>query len=288
MRHPRDGRDVFPAVLAAIDGAEREICSRSIGWATTLHVLAQDWLCLSLTTPLAVSDYFAASRLRSSAQAVGFWRTVPWRLGLGLIVWLAVTMRTLSWLPRASAECRSRAVVMVKASKHRYADDERRIGRRFGGRLGRHALFEPLMRARGVEIPKAILLEHLTEVPLAESDNVVETVAPDAAENLFANRIHERSLDCSEQTKTFAMPAKNGFGLHEQQRVAPSRKRRREHSDQRTLVSPENRSLHLPGCHDERVAQKGHPPRSTRPANGADQSSGHGRPSTAADAMLRG
>jgi len=51
------------------------------------------------------------------------------------------------------------------------------------------------MRARGVEIAKAILLEHLTEVPLAESNNVVETVAPDAPEKSPANRTHERSLN---------------------------------------------------------------------------------------------
>src|SRR5450432_2610082 len=32
--------------------------------------------------------------------------------------------------------------------------------------------------------------------PLAEDDDVIETVAPDAAEKSLANRIHERSLDC--------------------------------------------------------------------------------------------
>jgi hypothetical protein len=45
---------------------------------------------------------------------------------------------------------------MVKASKHRYADYDRRIGRRLERWLGRSALFEPLMRARGVEVAEAV------------------------------------------------------------------------------------------------------------------------------------
>jgi hypothetical protein len=77
----------------------------------------------------------------------------------------------------------SRAVVMVKASKHRHADDDRRICRRGERRLGRHALFDPLMRPCNVEIVEAILLQHVLEVPLAEDDEVIEALAPDAAEN---------------------------------------------------------------------------------------------------------
>jgi hypothetical protein len=93
---------------------------------------------------------------------------------------------------RASRSC---AVVMVKASKHRNSDHTGRIGPPPEHSRRRHALFEPLMRARGVEIAKAILLEDLTEVPFAENNNVVEALAPDAAEKWRANRIHERSLD---------------------------------------------------------------------------------------------
>jgi hypothetical protein len=85
---------------------------------------------------------------------------------------------------------------MVKASKHRNSNDTRRIGPPLEQACSRHALSYPLVRARGVEIPKAILLEHLTEVPFAEDNNVVETLAPDAAEKPLAKRIHERSLNC--------------------------------------------------------------------------------------------
>ena len=84
---------------------------------------------------------------------------------------------------------------MVKASKHRNSNDTCRIGAPLEDSRSRHALSGPLMRAGGVEIPKAILLEHLTEVPFAENNNVVETLATHAAEKSLANRIHERSLD---------------------------------------------------------------------------------------------
>ena len=53
-------------------------------------------------------------------------------------------------------------------------------------------LSDPLVRPCDVEIVEAVLLEHVLDVPLAEDDNVIETVAPDAAEKSLANRIHER------------------------------------------------------------------------------------------------
>src|SRR5450631_708174 len=84
---------------------------------------------------------------------------------------------------------------MMKPSEHGNGDDTCRIGPPPEHSRSRHALFEPLMRARGVEIAKAILLENLTEMPFAENNNVVEALAPDAAEKPLANRIHERSLD---------------------------------------------------------------------------------------------
>gem|GEM_PF-5201634 len=81
----------------------------------------------------------------------------------------------------------SRAIVMVKASKHRNSNDTRRIGPPLEQACSRHALSDPLVRSRGVEIPKAILLEHLTEVPFAENNHVVETLATHAAEKSLAN-----------------------------------------------------------------------------------------------------
>ena len=71
---------------------------------------------------------------------------------------------------------RSRAVVMVKASEHRDSNDTRRIGPPLEHSRSRHALSDPLMPACGVEILKAIRLEHLAEVPFAENNNVVENL----------------------------------------------------------------------------------------------------------------
>jgi len=106
------------------------------------------------------------------------------------------SLQCLSSLPRPSAGSRCGAIVMVKPAEHRYADNARRISAPFEYALYRNSLPNSLVRPCDVEIPKAILLEHLTEVPFADSNNVVETVAPDAAEKSLANRIHERSLDC--------------------------------------------------------------------------------------------
>jgi hypothetical protein len=84
---------------------------------------------------------------------------------------------------------------MVKASKHRYANYDCRIGRRGERWLGGQALSDPLVRPCDVEIVEAVLLQHVLDVPLAEDDDVIETVAPDAAEKPLANGIHERSLN---------------------------------------------------------------------------------------------
>jgi len=100
----------------------------------------------------------------------------------------------LSWLLRPSTRLRSGAVVMVEASKHRYADYDRRIGRRLDRWLGRHSLPETLMRPCNVE-ERAVLLQHVFEVPLAEDDDVIEALAPDAAKESFADGVHERSLN---------------------------------------------------------------------------------------------
>jgi hypothetical protein len=97
---------------------------------------------------------------------------------------------------RPSAGSRSRAVVMVKASKDRYANYDCRIGRCGERWLGGQALSDPLVRPCDVEIVEAVLLQHVLDVPLAKDDDVIETVAPDAAEKSLANRIHERGLDC--------------------------------------------------------------------------------------------
>jgi len=103
---------------------------------------------------------------------------------------------TLSWLPRQSEGSRSHAVVVVKASKHWYADYDCRIGRHGERWLGGQALSDPLVRPRDIEVTEAVLLQHVLDVPHAEDDDVIETVAPDAAEKSLANRIHERSSEC--------------------------------------------------------------------------------------------
>jgi hypothetical protein len=311
---------------------------------------------------------------------------------------------------------------MVKPAEHRCADNACKISGPFEHALYRNSLPNSLVRACEVEIAEAVLLQHVLEVPLAEDHDVIETVAPDAAEKSLANRIHERSLDrrpknvdagtgrgateigaelavvvaddelgssaegrgltellrrplrgrvprdadvhealgvdvddeeredrtkpnvirlekiagphgmiarervpalparrqrpmafahvpldrafrdvnpkleelaantlgtpesilCGhasnelddvrrharsrwlrrlglptpQQTKAFAVPAKDGFGLHEQQRVAPSWKRRYKERDQSAFVAAKNRSLHLPCRHNELLAQK--------------------------------
>ena len=91
---------------------------------------------------------------------------------------------------------RSRAVVTVKASKHRNSDDTCRIGPPLERSRSRHALSDPLVGPCDVEIVEAVLIERALDVPLAEDDEVIETVAPDAAEKSLTNRIHERSVDC--------------------------------------------------------------------------------------------
>ena len=79
---------------------------------------------------------------------------------------------------------------MVKAPKHWYADCDCRIGRRRELWLGGQAS-DPL--PCGVEIVEAVLLQRMLDVALAEDDDVIETVWPDAAEKSLANRIHERA-----------------------------------------------------------------------------------------------
>ena len=61
---------------------------------------------------------------------------------------------------------RGGAIVMVKPAEHRYADNARRISAPFEHALYRNSLPNSLVRPCDVEIPKAILLEHLTEVPI--------------------------------------------------------------------------------------------------------------------------
>jgi hypothetical protein len=78
----------------------------------------------------------------------------------------------------------------------------------------------------------------------------------DIGRDARSRRLLRPRLPAPEQAKPFPVPAKHGLGLHEQQRVAPSWKRGREQHGQPTLVSPEDRSLHLPACHDELLAQK--------------------------------
>ena len=53
---------------------------------------------------------------------------------------------------------------------------------------------DTLMRASGVEIPQAILLRHVLEVPLAKDDDVIDALAPDATEKPLANGISAPNL----------------------------------------------------------------------------------------------
>ena len=71
---------------------------------------------------------------------------------------------------------------MVKASKHRNSDDTCRIGPPLERSRIRHALSDPLVRPCDVEIVEAVLLERVLDVPLAKDDDVIETLAPNAAQ----------------------------------------------------------------------------------------------------------
>ena len=81
---------------------------------------------------------------------------------------------------------------MMKPSEHGNGDDAGKVGSRFERLRDRHALADPLVRTRGVEIPKAVLAEHSLEVALAQDDHVIEAFAAHAAKESFARRVHER------------------------------------------------------------------------------------------------
>jgi len=80
----------------------------------------------------------------------------------------------------------------MKPSEHGNGDDAGKVGSRFERLRDRHALADPLVRTRGVEIPKAVLAEHSLEVALAQDDHVIEAFAAHAAKESFARRVHER------------------------------------------------------------------------------------------------
>ena len=83
----------------------------------------------------------------------------------------------------------------MKSPEHGNGDDAGCVGSRLDHLRGRQALSDPLVRPCDIEIVEAVLLQHVLEVPLAEDDNVIEAVAPDAPEKSLANGIHERSFE---------------------------------------------------------------------------------------------
>jgi hypothetical protein len=82
---------------------------------------------------------------------------------------------------------------MMEPSKERRLDDAA-VGVGGLSGAGRDLLREPLVRALGVEVG-GVLGEHALEVTLAENEEVVETLAADAAEEPVADGIGARRLD---------------------------------------------------------------------------------------------
>jgi hypothetical protein len=80
---------------------------------------------------------------------------------------------------------------MKKPSEHRNGDDAGKVGSSLERLRGGQALSDPLVRPCDVEIVEAVLLQYALKVPLPEDDDVIETVAPEAAEKSLANRIPE-------------------------------------------------------------------------------------------------
>jgi len=58
-----------------------------------------------------------------------------------------------------------------------------------------------------------------------------------------------------QKANSFAVPSKNRLGLHEEQRVSPSRKRAGEQHQQPTLARVEYRTLDRPRRHDELLSE---------------------------------
>jgi hypothetical protein len=115
----------------------------------------------------------------------------------------------------------------------------------------------PLDRAFRDVNPK---LEELAANTLGTAESILRGHASNELDDIRrharSRRLRRLGLPTPQQTKAFAVPAKDGFGLHEQQRVAPSWKRRYKERDQSALMWLEDPSLHLPCRHNELLAQK--------------------------------
>jgi hypothetical protein len=85
-------------------------------------------------------------------------------------------------------------VVVMQASEHRYGNDNRcRLVRRLHSFVGRDTLSQALVRPRLVEVLMGVLLEHPTKVRLVQDDDVVQALAPDAAQIPLADGVHIRT-----------------------------------------------------------------------------------------------
>jgi hypothetical protein len=78
---------------------------------------------------------------------------------------------------------------MVKTTEQRDGNDLS-LPRRRARKAVRNELADPLVRPRRIEVPEAVLAEHPVEMPLAEYQDVVETIPAHAAQKALAVRIH--------------------------------------------------------------------------------------------------
>ena len=51
-------------------------------------------------------------------------------------------------------------------------------------------MIDSLVRPRGIEVAANVVPEHTAQVPVAQDDDVIETLSPDATEKSFAHCVH--------------------------------------------------------------------------------------------------
>ena len=58
---------------------------------------------------------------------------------------------------------------------------------------------DPLVRTTGVEIRRAVRLEHMLQVPLPQDDDVIKTLAPCTSQKSLARGVHRRRAGCGHE-----------------------------------------------------------------------------------------
>src|SRR4051812_1649972 len=87
------------------------------------------------------------------------------------------------------------AVVVMQPAQHGDGDDERSwTGRRPRPQGARDGLPDALVWPRGVEV-RGVLPQHASQLPLAQDQDMIEALAPDAPEEALAGGICPRGPD---------------------------------------------------------------------------------------------